>query len=96
MYNVVLVATTKHVAEAFSRADLWDNMGFSLKSIASSIDEALSQKPDCIICPAKSSVMDGCEFSRKMFIEKSDIKVVLYGRRTYEYVQLAVNAHSWG
>ena len=96
MYSVVLVATAKHVAEAFSATGLWDGTDFSLKSIVSSIDEALKQKPDCIICPAKSSVMDGCGFSKKIFIEKSDIKVVLYGRRTYEYVQLAVNAHAWG
>ena len=96
MYNVVLVATAKHAAEAFSVDGLWDKTDFSLKSIVSDLDDALAQKPDCIICPAKSSVMDGCEFSRRMFTEKSGVKVVLYGRRTYEYVQLAVNAHAWG
>lgn len=95
MYKVVLISSSRQVSEDFAKKDLWER-DFELSLVTEDVDEALLKKPQVLICPIKSSVTDGLKIARQAFEENWNTKVVLYGRRTYEYAQMAVNAHAWG
>lgn len=95
MYQVVLISSSRQVTEDFAKKDLW-NRDFELVCVTEDVNEAILKKPHVIICPAKSSIVDGLGLARQVYEENWSTKVVLYGRRTYEYVHLALNAHAWG
>ena len=95
MYQVVLVSSSRQVSEDFAKKDLWEH-DFELSLVTEDVNEALLRKPQVLICPVKSSIVDGLKIARQAFEENWNTKVVLYGRRTYEYAQMAVNAHAWG
>lgn len=96
MYSVVLVSSAKHVTESFNSMELWENQSFNLKLVTSSLNEALKETPDILIYPFNSDGLSGCELARNLFIEKSKIKVVLYGRKSYDSVKSAINSRAWG
>ena len=96
MYNVVLISGAKQVTDAFNSIDLWEGQDFSLVLVTNDIEEAFSAHPHVIICPAKSSFLDGAEVSRRVYDAGGKEKIILYGRKTYEYAKLAINARAWG
>ncbi len=95
LYQVVLVSSSRQVSEDFAKKDLWEH-DFELSLVTEDVNEALLRKPQVLICPVKSSIADGLKIARQAFEENWNTKVILYGRRTYEYAQMAVNAHAWG
>lgn len=95
MYQVALISSSRQVTEDFTKADLW-NHDFELVCVTEDINEAILKKPHAIICPAKSSVADGLALAAQAYEENWTSKIILYGRRTYEYVHLALDAHAWG
>ena len=96
MYSVILVSSAKHVTESFNSMELWENQNFNLNLVTNDLSEALQKAPDVLICPYNSSDISGCEIARKLFIEKSKTKVVLYGRKSYDSVKSAINSRAWG
>lgn len=96
MYSVVLVSSAKHVTESFNSMKLWENQKFYLKKVTNSLTEALKDSPDVLIYPYNSDELGGCELSRKMFMEKSKTKVVLYGRKSFDSIKSAINSRAWG
>ena len=96
MYSVVLVSSAKHVTESFNSMKLWENQKFYLKQVTSVLSEALKELPDVLIYPYNSDNLSGCELSRKLFMEKSKTKVVLYGRKSFDSIKSAINSRAWG
>lgn len=95
MYQVVLISSSRQVTEDFAKKDIW-NRDFELALITEDINEAILKRPHIIICPAKSSIVDGLAVAKQAYEENWNSKVILYGRRTYEYVHLAISAHAFG
>lgn len=95
MYQVVLISSSRQVTEDFAKKDIW-NRDFELACVTEDINEAILKQPHVIICPAKSSIVDGLSIAKQAYEENWNTKVILYGRRTYEYVHLAVSAHAFG
>lgn len=95
MYQVVLISSSRQVTEDFAKKDIW-NRDFELACVTEDINEAILKQPHVIICPAKSSIVDGVSIAKQAYEENWNTKVILYGRRTYEYVHLAVSAHAFG
>lgn len=95
MYQVVLISSSRQVTEDFAKKDIW-NRDFELACVTEDINEAILKQPHVIICPAKSSIVDGLSVAKQAFEENWNSKVILYGRRTYEYVHLAVSSHAFG
>ena len=95
MYQVVLISSSRQVTEDFAKKDIW-NRDFELACVTEDINEAILKQPHVIICPAKSSIVDGVSIAKQAYEENWNTKVILYGRRTYEYVYLAVSAHAFG
>ena len=96
MYSVILVSSAKHVTESFNSMHLWENQSFNLELVTSDLQEALQKTPDVLICPFNNPDFSGCELARKLFVDKSKTKVVLYGRKSYDSVKSAINARAWG
>jgi len=96
MYSVILVSSAKHVTESFNSMELWVNQSFNLKLVTSHLDEALKERPDVLIYPFNSENSSGCELARKLFIEKSKTKIILYGRKSFDSVKSAINSRAWG
>ncbi len=96
MYSVVLVSSAKHVTEAFNSMKLWENQKFYLKQVTENIAEALRELPDVLIYPYNNESLSGCELSRRLFMEKSKTKVVLYGRKSFDSIKSAINSRAWG
>ncbi len=95
MYEMILISSSRQVTEDFIKKDVW-KQDFALVCATEDVNEAILKKPHVILCPAKSSIVDGLSLARQAFEENWNTKVVLYGRRTYEYVHLAMDAHAWG
>ncbi|MBQ7040406.1 MAG: helix-turn-helix domain-containing protein [Clostridia bacterium] len=95
MYQVVLISSSRQVTEDFAKKDIW-NRDFELACVTEDINEAILKQPHIIICPAKSSIVDGLSVAKQAFEENWSSKVILYGRRTYEYVHLALSSHAFG
>ena len=95
MYHVVLISSSKQVTEDFAKKDIWKK-DFELVCVTEDINEAILKQPDILICPAKSSIVDGLKVAEQAYQESWRTKVVLYGRRTYEYAHLAIGAHAFG
>lgn len=95
MYQIVLISSSKQVTEDFRKRDL-QSANFELLSVTEDLDEALLKKAHVLVCPAKSSVVDGLQIAKQAHEENWSTKVVLYGRRTYECVHLAIDAHAFG
>ena len=96
MYSVVLVSSAKYVTESFNSMHLWENQKFYLKQVTNTLSEALKESPDVLIYPYNSDQLSGCELSRKLFMEKSKTKVVLYGRKSFDSIKSAINSRAWG
>ena len=96
MYSVVLVSFAKHVTESFNSMKLWENQKFYLKQVTNNLSEALKDSPDVLIYPYNNDDISGCELSRKLFMEKSRTKVVLYGRKSFDSIKSAINSRAWG
>lgn len=96
MYSVALVSSAKHVTETFNSMHLWENQKFYLKQVTNSLSEALKESPDVLIYPFNNDELSGCELSRKLFMEKSKTKVVLYGRKSFDSIKSAINSRAWG
>lgn len=96
MYSVVLVSSAKYVTESFNSMHLWENQKFYLKQVTNTLAEALKESPDVLIYPFNSDELSGCELSRKLFMEKSKTKVVLYGRKSFDSIKSAINSRAWG
>ena len=96
MYSVVLVSSAKFVTESFNSMHLWENQKFYLKLVTNTLSEALKESPDVLIYPYNSDQLSGCELSRKLFMEKSKTKVVLYGRKSFDSIKSAINSRAWG
>lgn len=96
MYSVVLVSTAKHIINDFGSNELWKKIGFTLKAVVRTVDEALNIHPDVILCPIRNENTDGAAFTEKIKEEDIRIKTVLYGRKTYEAVKLAIDAGADG
>lgn len=96
MYSVVLVSSAKFVTESFNSMHLWENQKFYLKHVTNTLSEALKESPDVLIYPYNSDELSGCELSRKLFMEKSRTKVVLYGRKSFDSIKSAINSRAWG
>jgi len=95
VYQVVLISSSRQVTEDFAKKDIW-NRDFELACVTEDVNEAILKKPHVIICPAKSSIVDGLSVAKQAYEENWSSKVVLYGRRTYEYVHLAISSHAFG
>jgi len=96
MYSVVLVSSGKHVTDSFNSMTLWENQKFHLKLVTTDLEEALKEAPDVLIYPFNTDGLKGCELSRKLFLEKSKTKVVLYGRKSFDSVKSAIDSRAWG
>lgn len=95
MYKVVLISSSRQVTEDFAKKEVWKK-DFELTCVTEDINEAILKKPHILICPAKSTVVDGLAVAKQAYEENWNTKIILYGRRTYEYVHLALSAHAWG
>ncbi|MBR3943019.1 MAG: helix-turn-helix domain-containing protein [Clostridia bacterium] len=95
MYQIVLISSSKQVTEDFRKRDL-QSANFELMCVTEDVDEAILKKPHVLLCPAKSSVVDGLQIAKQAHDENWSTKVILYGRRTYECVHLAMDAHAFG
>ncbi len=95
MYQIVLISSSKQVTEDFRRRDL-QSANFELMCVTEDADEAILKKPHVLVCPAKSSVVDGLQIAKQAHEENWSTKIILYGRRTYECVHLAMDAHAFG
>ncbi len=96
MYSVILVSMAKHVTEAFNSLDMWEKHGYSLVQVTTDVYDALKQKPDVIICPVISSFMNAEEVVKYINEHKLTTKLVMYGRKTYEYVKEALDLDAVG
>lgn len=95
MYQLVLISSSKQVTEDFQKRDL-NSANFELACVTEDANEAILKKPHVLVCPAKSSIVDGLQIAKQAYEENWPTKVILYGRRTYECVHLAMDAHAFG
>ena len=96
MFSVAVISTTKHVINSFNSLELWEDNKFTLKTITDNVESAMKRSPDVIICPVKSEEADGCALSKKVRENNLKAKVILYGRKTYESVKLAIDSGAYG
>ncbi len=96
MYSVTVVSTAKHVINSFNSLELWEKNKFNLKIITGSIEEAMKPCPDVVICPVKSEEADGTALSKQVKDNNLKTRVVLYGRKTYDSVKLAIDSGAYG
>lgn len=95
MYQIILISSSKQVTEDFQKRDL-NSANFELVHVTEDSNEAILKKPHVLLCPAKSSIVDGLQIAKQAYEENWSTKVILYGRRTYECVHLAMDAHAFG
>lgn len=96
MYSVVVIATAKHIINEFNSLKMAENSGFVIKEVVKSEKEALKTMPDVIICPVKSESVDGQGLTVKLKESNANTKILLYGRKTYESVKLAIDCGADG
>ncbi len=96
MYSVVVIATAKHIINEFNSLKIAEESGFVIKEVVKSEREALDTMPDIIICPVKSESVDGQGMTVKIKDSNANTKVILYGRKTYESVKLAIDCGADG
>lgn len=96
MYSVVVIATAKHIINDFNSLKMTENSGFVIKEVVKSEREALETMPDVIICPVKSESVDGQGLTTKIKDSNSKTIIILYGRKTYESVKLAIDCGADG
>lgn len=96
MYSVVVISSVKHIINSFSSLDMWEETGFTLKAVVPSSKEAFMLGPDVIIAPVKSDGVNGAALSKEIKHKNINVKVILYGRKTYESVKMAIDAKADG
>lgn len=96
MYSIVVIATAKHIINDFNSMKLSENSGFFIKEVVGTSVEAIELHPDVIICPVKSETIDGTGLTIKIKESNINIKIILYGRKTYESVKLAFDCGADG
>ncbi len=96
MYSVVVIATAKHIINDFNSLKISENSGFFIREVVKSEREALENMPDVIICPVKSESVDGQGLALKIKDSSTNTKIILYGRKTYESVKLAIDCSADG